>query len=46
MSLAFGLFVVIAIPLTVLAICVLWPDEPPKDRTVGAIRDRIERDEG
>ncbi|RDI42512.1 hypothetical protein [Nocardia mexicana] len=37
-----GLLLVIGIPLGVLIIAVYWPQRPPKDRSVRAIRDRID----
>ncbi|WP_280382342.1 hypothetical protein [Nocardia wallacei] len=40
-----GLFVVIAIPLGVAAAAVFWPQRIPKDRSVEAIRDRIEHED-
>ncbi|RDI49924.1 hypothetical protein DFR68_106362 [Nocardia mexicana] len=39
-----GLLVVTGIPLVVLMIAVLWPQRMPRDRSVRAIRDRIERE--
>ncbi|MFJ1458837.1 hypothetical protein [Nocardia sp. N2S4-5] len=44
MSWHLGLFVVIALPATVFMVAVFWPDRAPKDRTVQAIRKRIEQE--
>ncbi|GAB2684234.1 hypothetical protein GCM10027089_00930 [Nocardia thraciensis] len=44
MSWQFGLVVVVALPVVVLVAAVVWPVRVPKERTVGAIRDRIERE--
>ncbi|MGV9725162.1 hypothetical protein [Nocardia beijingensis] len=39
---ALGFIVAIGLPLVVLALAILWPERIPKDRTVDAIRQRIE----
>ncbi|MEU2087522.1 hypothetical protein [Nocardia beijingensis] len=39
---ALGFIVAIGLPLVVLALAILWPERIPKDRTVNAIRQRIE----
>ncbi|MEU6832706.1 hypothetical protein ABZ894_29025 [Nocardia beijingensis] len=39
---ALGFIVAIGLPLAVLALAILWPERIPKDRTVDAIRQRIE----
>ncbi|MET9216231.1 MULTISPECIES: hypothetical protein [unclassified Nocardia] len=39
-----GLVLAVAIPLAVLVGVVLWPEPIPKDRTVDAIRARIEQE--
>lgn len=40
-----GLLVVTGIPLGVLVITVCWPQQTPKDRSVQAIRKRIEHED-
>ncbi|WP_281004673.1 hypothetical protein [Nocardia veterana] len=44
MSWQFGLVVVIALPLAVFVAAVCWPHRVPKDKTVDAIRERIDRE--
>ncbi|MEV6254383.1 hypothetical protein AB0L97_14130 [Nocardia sp. NPDC051911] len=39
---ALGYIVAIGLPLVVLALVILWPEHIPQDRTVDAIRQRIE----
>ncbi|MEW1740804.1 hypothetical protein ACWEPH_31585 [Nocardia beijingensis] len=41
-----GLFVAFAVPLVVFFAVVFWPERIPKERTVDAIRERIEREGG
>lgn len=41
-----GWLVVIGLPLAVLVAAILWPQRTPKDRTVEAIRRRIEGGDG
>jgi hypothetical protein len=38
--------VVFGLPTTVLLAAILWPDRIPPDRTVDAIRRRVEKEEG
>ncbi|MGW4088681.1 hypothetical protein [Nocardia sp. NPDC004750] len=38
-----GLFVAFAVPLVAFFAVVFWPERIPKERTVDAIRERIER---
>jgi hypothetical protein len=40
-----GWLVVIGLPLGVLVAVILWPEHIPKDRTVEAIRRRIEAED-
>lgn len=39
---AFGLVVAVGLPLAVLIGAIFWPERTPSDRTVKAIRRRIE----
>ncbi|MFI2284237.1 hypothetical protein [Nocardia beijingensis] len=39
---ALGFIVAVGLPLVVLALAILWPERIPEDRTVDAIRQRIE----
>ncbi|MEV6656432.1 hypothetical protein [Nocardia fluminea] len=39
---AFGFAIVIGLPLLVLFWAIVWPEPIPQERTVGAIRARIE----
>ncbi|WP_369023650.1 hypothetical protein [Nocardia cyriacigeorgica] len=39
-----GLLLAVAIPLAVIVGVVLWPERIPEERTVDAIRQRIERE--
>jgi hypothetical protein len=41
-----GFVVVIGLPLVVFVVAILWPERVPQDRTVEAIRQRIEKEEG
>ncbi|MGV9544742.1 hypothetical protein [Nocardia beijingensis] len=41
-----GLFVAFAVPLVAFFAVVFWPERIPKERTVDAIRERIEREGG
>ncbi|MBB5915444.1 hypothetical protein BJY24_004356 [Nocardia transvalensis] len=41
-----GLVIAIGIPLVVIAGCAFWPQRPPKGRSVRAIRERIDREQG
>ncbi|WP_157556944.1 hypothetical protein [Nocardia acidivorans] len=40
--LALGWIAVVGVPLAVFVAVILWPERIPKDRTVQAIRHRIE----
>ncbi|WP_460700315.1 hypothetical protein [Nocardia thraciensis] len=40
-----GLLLVTGIPLGVLIIAVCWPQRTPKDRSVRAIRERIDNED-
>ncbi|WP_280382080.1 hypothetical protein [Nocardia wallacei] len=44
MSWQVGLIVVVSLPMAVFAAAVFWPERLPKDRTVHAIRKRIEQE--
>jgi hypothetical protein len=39
-----GIAVAVGLPLSVLAGAILWPERIPKERTVEAIRQRIENE--
>ncbi|OXR44376.1 hypothetical protein B7C42_03165 [Nocardia cerradoensis] len=39
---ALGFAVAVGLPLIVLVAAILWPQRIPKDRTVAAIRQRVE----
>lgn len=41
---AFGWIVAIGLPLAVVVGVIVWPERVPKDRSVQAIRERIERE--
>ncbi|WP_328409077.1 hypothetical protein [Nocardia sp. NBC_00403] len=41
-----GFIVVIGLPLAVLVAVILWPERIPKERTVEAIRQRVEDERG
>ncbi|MEU0875992.1 MULTISPECIES: hypothetical protein [Nocardia] len=43
---ALGFVVAVGLPLVVLVACVFWPERIPPDRTVEAIRARIEDEDG
>lgn len=40
-----GLVIVVALPIAVLVAVLIWPQRSPKDKSVTAIRDRIERED-
>lgn len=40
-----GWMVVLGLPFGVLLVAVFWPERAPKDRTVEAIRQRIETED-
>ncbi|GEM31171.1 hypothetical protein NN3_21780 [Nocardia neocaledoniensis NBRC 108232] len=42
---ALGWTLVIGLPLAVVVGVILWPEQIPQDRTVDAIRDRIDRED-
>ncbi|MCX4096176.1 hypothetical protein [Nocardia sp. alder85J] len=41
----FGLIAAVGVPLAVLVLAIVWPERIPKDRTVEAIRRRIEAED-
>ncbi|MEU1962626.1 hypothetical protein [Nocardia sp. NPDC019304] len=41
-----GFAIAIGLPLVVLVVAILWPEQVPKDRSVDAIRQRIEEEDG
>lgn len=45
MNWQFGLVVVIVLPLLMFVAAVCWPQRIPKDRTVDAIRERMQCEE-
>ncbi|WP_433714620.1 hypothetical protein ACQP2U_11230 [Nocardia sp. CA-084685] len=46
MWIALGWVIVLGLPLTVVLAVIFWPERIPKDRTVRAIRQRIEDEDG
>ncbi|RDI44514.1 hypothetical protein [Nocardia mexicana] len=43
--LTFGFVIAIGLPLTVLVAVICWPERTPEDRTVEAIRRRVENED-
>ncbi|MQY25115.1 hypothetical protein [Nocardia aurantia] len=41
----FGLIAAVGVPLAVLVLAIFWPERVPQDRTVEAIRRRIEAED-
>lgn len=41
-----GFVVVVGLPLVVIVVAICWPERIPRDRTVEAIRQRIEEEDG
>ncbi|WP_157170936.1 hypothetical protein [Nocardia araoensis] len=41
-----GFATAIGLPLVVLVVAILWPEQVPQDRSADAIRQRIEEEDG